>query len=69
MVSNDICITLHIIGVIYIGLILILKYVRRNEMAVKGSYQVAGMKYQELALKRQDNENVRNYINETLTTI
>jgi hypothetical protein len=27
------------------------------------------MKYQELALKRQDNENVRNYINETLTTI
>jgi polyhydroxyalkanoate synthesis regulator phasin len=46
-----------------------MKYVRRNEMAVKESYQAAGINYQVSALKRQDNENVRNYINETLTTI
>jgi hypothetical protein len=46
-----------------------MKYVRRNEMAVKGSYQVSGMKYQELALKRQDNENVRKSISLRLSLL
>ena len=46
-----------------------MEFVRKNEMAVKKGYQEAGIKYQAIALGNQDNEHVRNYINETLVSI
>jgi hypothetical protein len=46
-----------------------MEFVRKNEMAVKEVYQASGIKYQEIALGNQDNENVGNYINETLVSI
>jgi hypothetical protein len=37
-------------------------------MAVKDSYQTAGVNYQIKGLMREDNERIRTYLNETMNT-
>jgi hypothetical protein len=42
------------------------EFLRRQEMAVKDSYQTAGVNYQIKGLMREDNERIRTYLNETI---
>jgi hypothetical protein len=44
------------------------EFLRRQEMAVKDSYQTAGVNYQIKGLMREDNERIRTYLNETMNT-
>jgi hypothetical protein len=45
------------------------EFLRRQEMAVKDSYQTAGVNYQIKGLMREDNERIRTYLNDIGITI